>query len=385
MEAFMRNVAWMADTFGPEHLLLITITCGEFHDGRFVKVKDRHEFQRRLHSFMTAFTRKFQLGITMRERHKDQTMHAHLVAVFDLDIRGNIDWDACFPAKGKDGKPVRKPVYDTANIALREVWEWLRVNAPNYGFGRCESQPVKGDGQAAGRYCAKYMMKDFQNRTPEDKGARRVSYWGHWRKAPLLPRCKYGPNLPGAVKMRSPPWGCKFGWNKETQGGQIWREMVRQSVEVLNLDGNKITEDNIAELVGPKWAFRFWNLFTAVVFREDEEGMAPALVDAIKMHNLQVPGRQVALYGVTRLPLWLHVSDLTLEDVRHSKKVLSGKRQAELEREAAWQRVLTQDDFWKGGEQDGIMANNKRRGSRRVHDRVSATDGWERPVVVADA
>jgi hypothetical protein len=185
--------------------------------------------------------------------------------------------------------------------------------------------------------------------------------------------------------MRSPPWGCKFGWNKETQGGQIWREMVRQSVEVLNLDGNKITEDNIAELVGPKWAFRFWNLFTAVVFREDEEGMAPALVDAIKMHNLQVPGRQVALYGVTRLPLWLHVSDLTLEDVRHSKKVLSGKRQAELEREAAWQRVLTQDDFWKGGEQDGIMANNKRRGSRRVHDRVSATDGWERPVVVADA
>ena len=113
--------------------------------------------------------------------------------------------------------------------------------------------------------------------------------------------------------------------------------------------------------------------------------MAPALVDAIKMHNLQVPGRQEALYGATRLPLWLHVSDLTLDDVRHSKKVFSGKRRAELEREGEWRRLLAQDDFWKGGEQDGIMANNKRRRSRRVQDRVSATDGWERPVVVADA
>ncbi|MGA2543222.1 MAG: hypothetical protein ABSG78_16855 [Verrucomicrobiota bacterium] len=385
MEAFMRNVVWMAATFGPERLLLITITCGELHNGRFVKVKDRKEFQRRLHSFMTAFTRKFQLGITMRERHKDLALHAHLVAVFERDIRGDIDWDACFPPKGQDGKPVRKPVYDTANAALREVWEWLLVNAPKYGFGRCESQPVKGDGQAAGRYCAKYMMKDFQNRIPEDKGARRVSYWGHWGKAPPVSRCRYGPNLPGAGKMTKPPWGCKFGWNTETQGGQLWREMVRQAVEVLNLDGNTITEDNIAEVVGPKWAFRFGNLFPAVVFREDEEGMAPALVDAIKMHNLQVLARQAAWYGATRLPMWLHVSELTLEDVRHSKKELSGKRRAELERQGEWRRLLQQRDFWEGGEQNGSMANNKRRRSRRVHDRMAATDGWERPVVVADA
>jgi hypothetical protein len=68
------------------------------------------------------------------------------------------------------------------------------------------------------------------------------------------------------------------------------------------LDGNKITEDNIAQLVGPKWGCRFWNLFTAVVFREEEEGMVPASVDAIVMHNVQVPRRQLAFYGETR---WL--------------------------------------------------------------------------------
>jgi len=82
----MQNVAWMAETFGPERLLMITITCGEMHNGRFVKVKDRKEFQRRLHSFMTAFTRKFQSGITSRERQKDLAMHAHVVAVFERDI-----------------------------------------------------------------------------------------------------------------------------------------------------------------------------------------------------------------------------------------------------------------------------------------------------------
>jgi hypothetical protein len=43
-----------------------------------------------------------------------------------------------------------------------------------------------------------------------------------------------------------------------------------------------------------------------------------------------------------------------------------------------------QGDFWKGGGQNGSMANDKRRGSWRVHDRVCATDGWERPVVVAE-
>jgi len=113
--------------------------------------------------------------------------------------------------------------------------------------------------------------------------------------------------------------------------------------------------------------------------------MAPALVDAIKMHNLQVLARQAAWYGATRLPMWLHVSELTLEDVRHSKKELSGKRRAELERQGEWRRLLQQRDFWEGGEQNGSMANNKRRRSRRVHDRMAATDGWERPVVVADA
>jgi len=365
MEAFSQNTRFLCALRGPEYVGALTLTCGDYNArGKFVKVKDRGEFQRRLHSLQNAMTEHFQAGVTCRERHQDGCLHAHVEVLCYEDIRGSINWDACFPPKGKNGKPVRAPCYDTANAALKAHWRWFRENAPKYGFGRCQLQPVKGTGEAAGFYNAKYLVKDHCNRSPEDKGSRRLSYWGHWSSSP---------RKAGERRMK-PPWGCRFGWNKESQGGQLWREMVRQTVEVLNLDGNAITEENIAELVGPKWAFRFWNLFPAVVFREDEEGMAPALVDAIQRHNSEVVARQLAFYGATRSPMWLHVSDVTLEGVRHSKKVLSGKRQAELEREAEWRRVLEQDDFWKGGGQNGIMANYKRRSARPAPDRLSAVE-----------
>jgi len=52
----------------------------------------------------------------------------------------------------------------------------------------------------------------------------------------------------------------------------------------------------------------------------------------------------------------------------------------------ALQKLLAevQGEFWRGFKQNGGVVNNKRRLSRRAHDRVSATDGWERPVVVVE-
>ena len=134
-------------------------------------------------------------------------------------------------------------------------------------------------------------------------------------------------------------------------------------------------------MVGPKWAWRIAKLCKFVWF-VDDDWQDRDLRDGVLMHNREVASVHVAAFGETVRACWWHVTELTLEHLR------------------GWtvlQKLLAevQGEFWEGGDppspglrrtgQDGSMANNKRRGSRRVHDRMAATDGWERPVVVADA
>ena len=69
---------------------------------------------------------------------------------------------------------------------------------------------------------------------------------------------------------------------------------------------------------------------------------------------------------------WRHVIELTLEHLRGWTTL---------------QKLLAeaQAEFWKEDEQNAGVADNKKRRSRRLNDRVSATDGWERPVIATDA
>ena len=90
------------------------------------------------------------------------------------------------------------------------------------------------------------------------------------------------------------------------------------------------------------------------------------------MHNREVAAWHRLAFGETARACWWHVTELNLEHLRGWTPL---------------QKLLAevQGDFWKGEEENAGEANKKRRCSRRVHDRVSATDGWERPVAVADA
>jgi hypothetical protein len=361
MEAWTQNIKWMAETFGAERIGFLTLTVGDLDcGGRYRNLRDRKEAQRRYHSLMAGIiARRYQCGGTITERHCNGGIHFHLAVVCKCDIRGQIDFDACFPPKDGRGKYVRPPDYSTANRALREEWAFWRRTAKMYGFGRCQMQPVKSTGEAVGRYLAGYMMKDHGARLPEDKGARCVRMFGHWHKEPRKPGRR-------AIK---PLFNSRMGWN--TVPARVWREIVKQIVTVLNYKGAKITEQNIKDVVGPKWAWRIAKLCPFVWF-VDDEWQKPDLRDGVLMHNREVAAAHVAAFGETARACWWHVTELTLEHLRGwtvLQKLL----------------VEVQGDFWKGGEQDGSMANNKKRGSRRVHDRVSATDGWERPVVVADA
>src|SRR5580658_5843951 len=120
-EALTQNIQWMAETFGKERIGFLTLTLGDFEaGGRYRNLRDRKEARRRFHSLMTnEIAKRYVCGVTVTERHKNRGLHFHLAVVCKEDIYGQIDFAACFPPKGWDGKPVHKPDYSTANDAIK--------------------------------------------------------------------------------------------------------------------------------------------------------------------------------------------------------------------------------------------------------------------------
>jgi excisionase family DNA binding protein len=252
-EALTQNILWMADTFGKERIGFLTLTLGDFEaGGRYRNLRDRKEAQRRFHSLMTnEIAKRYVCGVTVTERHKNRGLHLHLAVVCKKDIYGQIDFAACFPPKGWDGT-LHKPNYSTANDALKREWAYWRKTAKLYGFGRHQLQPMRTNGEALGRYVGAYLQKDWDNRLPEDKGARCVRYFGHWSKEPRQE----------GKRAKTTPHKSQFGWM--TPRACAWREMVKQAVTVLNYKGAKITEENIKDILGRRWAWKMGKLFQAV-------------------------------------------------------------------------------------------------------------------------
>jgi hypothetical protein len=317
-EALTQNILWMADTFGKERIGFLTLTLGDFETGgRFRNLRDRKEAQRRFHSLMTnEISKRYDCDVTVTERHKNLGLHFHLVVVCKEDIYGQIDFAACFPEKGLDGKPVHKPDYSTANDALKREWAYWRKTAKLYGFGRHQLQPMKTNGEALGRYVGAYLQKDWDNRWPEDKGARCVRSFGHWSKEPRQE----------GKRAKTTPHKSQFGWM--TPRACAWREMVKQAVTVLNYKGAKITEENIKDILGRRWAWKMGKLFQAVWFVEDD-WQEKATREAIAAANLKVHVRWINSGGDLARQCWWHVTEITLDHLRPSPEWK--KAMAELE------------------------------------------------------
>lgn len=241
----------------------------------------------------------------MIERHRNGGIHFHLVVVCREDIRGEIDFAACFPPKDDRGKPQYAADYSTANDAIKREWAFWRRISKKYGFGRHQLQPMRANGEALGRYLGKYLSKDWEHRLPEDKGARCVRYFGHWAVEPRKP----------AVRRKSPPHSCRFGWL--TPRARAWREMIKQIVLVLNYKGTKITEENIKHIAGPKWAWKLGKLFEAVRF-EIGDWQDEAVQAAIHEHNLKVKELWLVGGGDPARSCWWHVTEITLDHLRPS-------------------------------------------------------------------
>jgi hypothetical protein len=306
-EALTENIKWMAETFGRERVGFLTLTLGDVDaGGRFRNLRDRKEAQRRFHSLLTnIIARRYVCGVAGTERHRNGGLHFHLVVGCWEDIRGNIDFGACFPKKDGRGKPVHPPNYSTANDAIKREWAFWRHTAKLYGFGRHNIQPMRENGEALGRYLGAYLRKDWEHRLPEDKGARCVRYFGHWSENARIK----------GERRQGPPFNSRFGWM--TPRARAWRELVKQVVLVLKSKGANITEQNIKDIIGPKWAWKMGRLFEAVGFVvgdwQDE-----AVRATIEEQNSRVQERWLAGGGDPARCFWWHVTEITLDHLRPS-------------------------------------------------------------------
>lgn len=155
----------MAALFGLQNLGFLTLT---FRDN----VTCPKEAQKRFNSLATnALKPRYGEYIAIRERQKRGAIHYHLLVPVFNDIRTGFDWSDLDTAKTLP----RGKRYPSASPALRAEWRFWRQTAPNYNFGRTEILPIRSSREAISKYIGKYLGKDLQNSTADDKGARRIS------------------------------------------------------------------------------------------------------------------------------------------------------------------------------------------------------------------
>lgn len=271
-EALSQNVQWMAETFGIERIGFLTITCGDWVGKKFVKVSDREEASRRFNSLMTHVVRKrYRCGVTVQERHADGGIHFHLICVAPGNLRDGFKWDEFDRLQGEvRAKKIKGWRGEDVGAAecLRAEWSHWRKVAERFGFGRCEMLPVRKNGQAVGRYVAKYVGKTWLNRKPEDKGARLVRYFGKWATPDFEGKimADFAGDVAGARRCvkRAKFQAAKF--QSMAPMAQVWRDCLRQVIMRCSFDGVTLTKENLKIFAGRRWSWHFTKKFNATEF-----------------------------------------------------------------------------------------------------------------------
>jgi hypothetical protein len=210
----------MAEKYGLENLGFLTLTFP-------FSVPCMKEAQKLYNSFKTNFlTTLFSATISVKERHKNQSIHFHLLVACKQDIRTGINF-----------KEIQEGCYSSAPPALRILWSQLRRNAFKYKFGRTELLPVKSTAEGIARYVGKYISKNVQNRPLEDKGTRLVNY------------SKDSRNTNTQFMIVS-------------QGSLNWRTKVKIFCKLIAKAKGlpPLNPDNISRYLGKRWAYE-WREF----------------------------------------------------------------------------------------------------------------------------
>jgi len=323
--ALAYNIRWMADTFGIERVGFLTLTVGDTVKGKFIHVKERAEASRRFNSILNRIRERYLCGVVVTERHRNGGIHFHLVVALKFDAKTGFDFDA-----------VKRRDYRSVSKELRDEWLWWRESQAKYGFGRHELTPIKSNGEAIGRYVGKYLGKSWEARTDDDYGGRCVRYFGRWSKAGL----KVGP-----------PMSSRHG--TMTARACAWREAAKQVQWVTKQLGAEINENNIKEVNGPRWAWRFTRQIQRVAFLVPQTRGSDALRQGIEAHNDSASPAEEAggcyrpeTKGVwdTDLDYWWSES-LDSQSKRYVREAVDGRRYA-VKTRREWGRAAALEHAW---------------------------------------
>jgi len=225
---------------GIENCGFLTLTFGDH-------VTDSREAGRRLNSLLTNVVRpRYKEYICVRERMKSGRIHFHLIVDAKRDIKTGLIW-----------AEIKAKKYTSANAYLRSEWAFWRKAAKKYRFGRTELLPIRSNVEAICRYVGKYISKHIGHRIEADKGVRLV-------------------RMSKGVKVAS----TRFAWN--SPGSWCWRKKQALLAEAFGVDN----EDDLYELLGPHWAFRWGPLIRRInirIYRDDATWQADVNMTPLEM------------------------------------------------------------------------------------------------------
>ena len=200
----------------------MTVTVPELPSLRWTRADEWKTFMGQWHSFAShVISPAVKSWCRVVEPQRNGNIHLHAVVVFHQDIRTGFDFEA-----------VERRDYRSVCPFLLSWWALLREKAPLYGFGRCETIPIKS-AQGFGFYVGKYLGKGHAIEGQGFRG-RRVSYSSTWLRCTSMRR---GWAEGGGWEFRS---HCKAMEREFGEGFERW-----------------------GKAAGPRWAFKFMRHWAA--------------------------------------------------------------------------------------------------------------------------
>lgn len=268
-KALELNSNYWLKKYSEENIGILTLTFKE-------NLKCHKESQRRWNNLNRLINRegKFDVLVKVKEFQKRGAIHYHMLVKTHEGIRGNIDWEIyeqmgkeeTVPGKRRLGKELGK----TATPHLRELWGWLRKKGKSTGFGRIELMPLKKPHHIK-NYIGKYLEKDMQNGTSNEKGMNMITYG---KKAP---------------KVASTQCSWLNG------NGGMWRRKLAKWADTRGIKD----QEEMKELFGKSWSYRMYKqICNDVVLGDYQKQQFDALMDPENKRNKAVyPWKGMILSG----------------------------------------------------------------------------------------
>ena len=235
-EALRLEFISLVASVGINPLLFITLTFAEPIPDRVVRESVYDQFKKLI------LLRNFEHGLTVFDRSETGRPHFHIIGVGapGTNYRAGFDFEAWQASRvaeqrwNRSGQTNHKAeqqwraatgAYTTsASDDLRAIWSMLADASARHGFGRINALPVR-DAIACSFYLAKCVTNGCRENHPDDRGVRRVRFWG---------------KFPRRVSLK---------FHRVTKLSTRWRGKVAFCAHVLGLD----ELEDFARCFGPRW------------------------------------------------------------------------------------------------------------------------------------